>query len=83
MIPASRPWALLEPILWWALSTGPAGCPPASSQEPPTGWNPDNQGHSCKHQRVHWCCIPEVQVKSKKWLRVLYRVLEHKVVLSV
>ncbi|KAJ9070634.1 hypothetical protein DSO57_1005728 [Entomophthora muscae] len=51
MVPASRPWALLGkllsyivklvPILWWALPAGPAGRPPASSQEPPTGWIPD------------------------------------------
>ncbi|KAJ9081204.1 hypothetical protein DSO57_1017218 [Entomophthora muscae] len=51
MVPASRPWALLgkllfyiiklAPILWWALPVGPAGRPPASSQEPPTGWIPD------------------------------------------
>ncbi|KAJ9070564.1 hypothetical protein DSO57_1006614 [Entomophthora muscae] len=43
MIPVSRPWALmgkfisfivkLAPILWWALPAGPAGWPPASSQE--------------------------------------------------
>ncbi|KAJ9076874.1 hypothetical protein DSO57_1022078 [Entomophthora muscae] len=45
IVPASRPWALLgkllsyivklTPILWWALPAGPAGCLPASSQEPP------------------------------------------------
>ncbi|KAJ9051733.1 hypothetical protein DSO57_1001999 [Entomophthora muscae] len=45
MVPASRPWALLgkllsyivklAPILWWALPAGPAGRPPASSQEFP------------------------------------------------
>ncbi|KAJ9077610.1 hypothetical protein DSO57_1015232 [Entomophthora muscae] len=28
----------LTHILWWALPSRPAGCPPASSQEPPTGW---------------------------------------------
>ncbi|KAJ9083822.1 hypothetical protein DSO57_1030896 [Entomophthora muscae] len=47
MVPTSRPWAILgkllsyivklAPILWWALPSGPAGCPPASSQEPPSG----------------------------------------------
>ncbi|KAJ9061370.1 hypothetical protein DSO57_1021416 [Entomophthora muscae] len=51
MVPVSRPWAVLgkllsyivklAPILWWALPAGPAGCLPASSQEPPTGWIPD------------------------------------------
>ncbi|KAJ9077300.1 hypothetical protein DSO57_1018107 [Entomophthora muscae] len=51
MVPVSRPWAFLgkllsyivklAPILWWALPTGPAGRPPASSQEPPTCWIPD------------------------------------------
>ncbi|KAJ9065683.1 hypothetical protein DSO57_1017089 [Entomophthora muscae] len=51
MVPVSGPWAVLgkllsyivklAPILWWALPTGPAGRPPASSQEPPTGWIPD------------------------------------------
>ncbi|KAJ9080926.1 hypothetical protein DSO57_1019736 [Entomophthora muscae] len=51
MVPSSRPWALLGkllsyivkliPILWWALPAGPAGCPPASSQKPPTGWIPE------------------------------------------
>ncbi|KAJ9072752.1 hypothetical protein DSO57_1024025 [Entomophthora muscae] len=51
MVPASRPWALLgkllsyivklAPILWWALPAGPAGHPPASSQEPPTGCIPE------------------------------------------
>ncbi|KAJ9090253.1 hypothetical protein DSO57_1004501 [Entomophthora muscae] len=45
MVPASGPWALLgkslfyivklAPILWWALPAAPAGCLPASSQEPP------------------------------------------------
>ncbi|KAJ9085510.1 hypothetical protein DSO57_1013164 [Entomophthora muscae] len=50
MVPARRPWALLgkflsfivklAQILWWAL---PAGHPPASSQEPPTGWIPDKK----------------------------------------
>ncbi|KAJ9081202.1 hypothetical protein DSO57_1017216 [Entomophthora muscae] len=45
MVPVSGPWAVLgkllfnivklAPILWWALPAGPAGCPPASSQEPP------------------------------------------------
>ncbi|KAJ9049543.1 hypothetical protein DSO57_1023346 [Entomophthora muscae] len=57
MVPVCRPWAVLgkllsyivklAPILWWALPTGPAGCPPASSQEPPTGWIPDR-----------WCISP-------------------------
>ncbi|KAJ9077444.1 hypothetical protein DSO57_1016749 [Entomophthora muscae] len=52
MVPVSRPWAVLgkmlsyivklAPILWWAPPTGPAGRPPASSQEPPTGWIPDS-----------------------------------------
>ncbi|KAJ9060056.1 hypothetical protein DSO57_1034960 [Entomophthora muscae] len=51
MVPVSGPWAVLgkllsyivklAPILWWALPAGPAGCPPASSQEPPSGWTPD------------------------------------------
>ncbi|KAJ9074910.1 hypothetical protein DSO57_1001895 [Entomophthora muscae] len=51
MVPASRPWALLGKllsyivklalILAWALPAGPTGCPPMSSQEPPTGWIPD------------------------------------------
>ncbi|KAJ9073191.1 hypothetical protein DSO57_1019085 [Entomophthora muscae] len=55
MVPASGPWALLgkllsyivklAPILWWALPAGPTGRPPASSQEPPTGWIPDTQGN--------------------------------------
>ncbi|KAJ9048133.1 hypothetical protein DSO57_1038084 [Entomophthora muscae] len=54
MVPASGPWALLgkllsyivklAPILWWALPAGPAGCPPASSQEPLTGWISDTNG---------------------------------------
>ncbi|KAJ9073371.1 hypothetical protein DSO57_1017251 [Entomophthora muscae] len=53
IVPASGPWALLgkflsyivklAPILWWALPAGPAGCPPASSQEPPIGWIPENE----------------------------------------
>ncbi|KAJ9087115.1 hypothetical protein DSO57_1036534 [Entomophthora muscae] len=52
MVPISGPWALLgkllyyivklAPILWWALPVGPVGCPPASSQETPTGWIPDS-----------------------------------------
>ncbi|KAJ9081785.1 hypothetical protein DSO57_1011134 [Entomophthora muscae] len=56
MVPVSRPWAVigkllsyiakLAPILWWALPAGPAGRPPASSQEPPTGWIPDRLGHT-------------------------------------
>ncbi|KAJ9082018.1 hypothetical protein DSO57_1008695 [Entomophthora muscae] len=29
--------SMLAPILWWALPAGPAGHPPTSSQEPPTG----------------------------------------------
>ncbi|KAJ9084999.1 hypothetical protein DSO57_1018434 [Entomophthora muscae] len=51
MVPSSRPWAILgkslsyivklAPILWWAFPSGPAGCLPASSQEPITGWIPD------------------------------------------
>ncbi|KAJ9049341.1 hypothetical protein DSO57_1025549 [Entomophthora muscae] len=51
MVPTSGPWAILEKslsyivklalILWWALLSGPAGCPPASSQEPTTGWIPE------------------------------------------
>ncbi|KAJ9069919.1 hypothetical protein DSO57_1013632 [Entomophthora muscae] len=51
MVPASRLWALLGKslsyivklalILWWALPARPVGCPPASSQEPPTVWIPD------------------------------------------
>ncbi|KAJ9087918.1 hypothetical protein DSO57_1028356 [Entomophthora muscae] len=55
MVPESGPWAVLgkllsyfvklAPILWWALPAGPAGCPPASPQEPPTGWIPDRQQH--------------------------------------
>ncbi|KAJ9090119.1 hypothetical protein DSO57_1005856 [Entomophthora muscae] len=46
MVPSNGPWAIigkylsyivkLAPILWWALPSRPAGCPPASSQEPPT-----------------------------------------------
>ncbi|KAJ9079658.1 hypothetical protein DSO57_1033106 [Entomophthora muscae] len=32
---------MLAPFIWWALSAGPAGCLPASSQETPTGWIPD------------------------------------------
>ncbi|KAJ9071484.1 hypothetical protein DSO57_1036471 [Entomophthora muscae] len=53
MVPASGPWAVLgkllsyivklAPILWWALPAGPAGCLPAISQEPPTGWIPDTK----------------------------------------
>ncbi|KAJ9051977.1 hypothetical protein DSO57_1038776 [Entomophthora muscae] len=45
MVPTSGPWAILgkllsyivklAPILWWALPSGPAGQPPASSQVPP------------------------------------------------
>ncbi|KAJ9076098.1 hypothetical protein DSO57_1029452 [Entomophthora muscae] len=45
IVPTSGPWAVLgkslsyivklAPFLWWALPDGPAGCPPASSQEPP------------------------------------------------
>ncbi|KAJ9084144.1 hypothetical protein DSO57_1027360 [Entomophthora muscae] len=56
MVPTSRPWAILgkllsyivklAPILWWALPAGPAGCPPASSQESPTGWIPDNKAQT-------------------------------------
>ncbi|KAJ9073256.1 hypothetical protein DSO57_1018416 [Entomophthora muscae] len=56
MVSASGPWTLLgkllsyivklAPILWWALPAGPAGCLPASSQEPPTGWIPDMHLHS-------------------------------------
>ncbi|KAJ9051299.1 hypothetical protein DSO57_1005885 [Entomophthora muscae] len=52
MVPTSRSWALLgklisyivklAPILWWALPAGPAGHPPASFPDPPTGWFPDN-----------------------------------------
>ncbi|KAJ9088081.1 hypothetical protein DSO57_1026732 [Entomophthora muscae] len=59
MVPTSGPWAILgkllsyivklAPILWWALPAGPAGCPPASPQEPPTGWIPDTALHyHCK-----------------------------------
>ncbi|KAJ9060315.1 hypothetical protein DSO57_1032101 [Entomophthora muscae] len=54
MMPVSGPWAILgkllsyivrlAPILWWALPAGPAGCLPASSQEPPAGWIPDTGG---------------------------------------
>ncbi|KAJ9066621.1 hypothetical protein DSO57_1007696 [Entomophthora muscae] len=54
MVPVSGPWAVLgkllsyivklAPILWWALSAGPAGRLPASSQEPPIGWIPDRHG---------------------------------------
>ncbi|KAJ9059654.1 hypothetical protein DSO57_1039207 [Entomophthora muscae] len=36
----------LAPILCWALPAGPAGCLPASSQEPPTGWIPDTRASS-------------------------------------
>ncbi|KAJ9077543.1 hypothetical protein DSO57_1015735 [Entomophthora muscae] len=56
MVPTSRPWAVLgkslsyivklAPILWWALPAGPAGCLPASSQEPPTGWIPEMESIS-------------------------------------
>ncbi|KAJ9064075.1 hypothetical protein DSO57_1034188 [Entomophthora muscae] len=52
MVPTSGPWAVLvkllsyivklAPILWWALPAEPAGCLPASSQEPPTGWIPES-----------------------------------------
>ncbi|KAJ9058633.1 hypothetical protein DSO57_1010426 [Entomophthora muscae] len=35
--------SMLAPILWWALPFGPVGFPPASSQEPPTGWIPDRE----------------------------------------
>ncbi|KAJ9067691.1 hypothetical protein DSO57_1036574 [Entomophthora muscae] len=58
MVPASGPWALLgkllsyivklAPILWWALPARPAGCLPASSQEPPTGWIPEKTQTSSK-----------------------------------
>ncbi|KAJ9087250.1 hypothetical protein DSO57_1034941 [Entomophthora muscae] len=51
MVPTSGPWAILGklysyivklvPILLWALPARPAGRPPASPQEPPTGWIPD------------------------------------------
>ncbi|KAJ9070577.1 hypothetical protein DSO57_1006627 [Entomophthora muscae] len=54
MVPTSGPWAALgkllsyivklAQILWWALPAGPVGCPPASSQEPLTGWIPDKFG---------------------------------------
>ncbi|KAJ9049436.1 hypothetical protein DSO57_1024564 [Entomophthora muscae] len=37
----------LSPILWWALPAGPAGRPPASPQEPPTGWIPDSSYQLC------------------------------------
>ncbi|KAJ9090037.1 hypothetical protein DSO57_1006737 [Entomophthora muscae] len=33
--------SMLALILWWALPAGPAGRPPVSSQETPTGWIPD------------------------------------------
>ncbi|KAJ9085881.1 hypothetical protein DSO57_1009721 [Entomophthora muscae] len=56
MMPTSGPWAILgkllsyivklAPILWWALPAGPAGCLPASPQEPPTGWIPDSKKRS-------------------------------------
>ncbi|KAJ9049188.1 hypothetical protein DSO57_1027223 [Entomophthora muscae] len=52
MVSSNGPWAVLgkylsyivklAPILWWALPSGPAGRPPTSSQEPPTGCIPDN-----------------------------------------
>ncbi|KAJ9064560.1 hypothetical protein DSO57_1029340 [Entomophthora muscae] len=51
IVPSSGPWAILRrsllyivklaPILWWALSSGPAGCPPVSSPEFTTRWIPD------------------------------------------
>ncbi|KAJ9066980.1 hypothetical protein DSO57_1004079 [Entomophthora muscae] len=37
--------SMLAPILWWALPAGPAGCLPAISQEPPTGWIPDTKAN--------------------------------------
>ncbi|KAJ9084852.1 hypothetical protein DSO57_1019778 [Entomophthora muscae] len=43
MVSTSGPWAILAPILWWALPSGPAGHLPESSQEIPTGWIPDSQ----------------------------------------
>ncbi|KAJ9070506.1 hypothetical protein DSO57_1007434 [Entomophthora muscae] len=62
MVPVSGPWAVLgkllsyivklAPILWWALPTGPAGCLPAGSQEPPTGWIPKNAGDCLDFGRV-------------------------------
>ncbi|KAJ9083905.1 hypothetical protein DSO57_1029834 [Entomophthora muscae] len=73
MVPASRPWALLgkllsyiiklAPILWWALPAGPAGCLPASSQEPPTGWIPDTTNNIFNSTSlsllvpITWFCI--------------------------
>ncbi|KAJ9088249.1 hypothetical protein DSO57_1024938 [Entomophthora muscae] len=61
MVPTSRPWAILgkllsyivklAPILWWALPAGPAGCLPASPQEPPTGWIPEIYDQNTRHLR--------------------------------
>ncbi|KAJ9076539.1 hypothetical protein DSO57_1025148 [Entomophthora muscae] len=53
LVPYSKPWAILRksisyivklaPILWWVLSSGPVGRPPASSQEPITDVTVENQ----------------------------------------
>ncbi|KAJ9075651.1 hypothetical protein DSO57_1033893 [Entomophthora muscae] len=80
MVPVSKPWALLAPILWWALPAGIAGRPPASSQELSTGWIPDSEnnrnllhgrqnGHSRVARReIQVMRMEELQVKSARWL---------------
>ncbi|KAJ9071324.1 hypothetical protein DSO57_1038078 [Entomophthora muscae] len=52
MVLSNRHWTILGEslsyivklalILWWALPSRPVGRLPASSQEPPMGWIPDN-----------------------------------------
>ncbi|KAJ9071455.1 hypothetical protein DSO57_1036736 [Entomophthora muscae] len=84
MVPTSRPWAILgkllsyivklAPILWWALPSGPTGRPPASSQEPPSGWIPDNNPTLCIRRQdkdqsshrlsvvIHMCAVLKMRV---------------------
>ncbi|KAJ9088421.1 hypothetical protein DSO57_1023338 [Entomophthora muscae] len=79
MVPVSRPWAVLgkllsyivklAPILWWALPAEPAGCPPASSQEPPSGWIPDKGVHSMMGSAK---CILGWYVDEGRYSRYLY-----------
>ncbi|KAJ9061242.1 hypothetical protein DSO57_1022458 [Entomophthora muscae] len=44
--------SMLAHILWWALPSGPAGCLPASSQEPATGWIPNSVSKKLSNLKI-------------------------------